>query len=260
MTAARGLNKKLQKYWLIDHPLGAFELFGAAHLAVLALVAAGAAAMLAFGRDRTDLTKKRLRAAFVTILVVNELLWHVWAFSTEQYLLKRMLPLHLCSLMVWVTVIALTTNNRRFFGLLYFLGVAGAAQALITPDAGPFGFPHFRFLQTMVSHAGVFLAGIYVVAVEAYRPTRATVWKVFAGLNVYALIVWIVNGLIGSNYLFVSGKPESASLLDFMPPWPWYLLILEGLALTLFFLLWLPFRTESGKQELPGQRRLRADG
>ncbi len=232
----------LEGYWAIDHPLGPFELFGLAHLTALAIVAVAAMAMFAYGGRISEEGRKRTRYVFALALILNELLWHLWALSTDQYTLRRMLPLHLCSAMVWLSAAVLLGNGRRMFGVIYFLGIAGAVQALLTPDAGPFGFPHFRFLQTMISHGGLFLAGVYVVAVEGYRPRLRTAVYVFVGLNVYAAAIGLINRRLGSNYLFVSGKPESASLLDLMPDWPWYIPILEVLAILILVGLWLPFR------------------
>ncbi len=236
------MDSGFEEYWGIDHALGPFQLFGSAHLTALAVVAVIAIAMFAYGGRVYGASRRRARYAFAMVLVVNEALWHQWALLTDQYTIQRMLPLHLCSVMVWFSAAALFMNARRLFGAIYFLGIAGAAQALITPDAGLYGFPHFRFLQTMISHAGVFLAGVYVVAVEGYRPTLRTALYVLAGLNVYAAVVGLINWQLGSNYLFVSGKPDSASLLDVMPDWPWYIPILEGLAVVLLVGLWLPFR------------------
>lgn len=236
-----------EEYWVIDHPLGPFQLFGGAHLTALALVAVVVVVLFTHGGHISDETRRRTRLAFAGVLVVNEALWHVWALLTDQYTIQRMLPLHLCSVMVWFSAGSLLLNARRLFGVIYFLGIAGAVQALITPDAGLYGFPHFRFIQTMISHSGVFLAGVYVVAVEGYRPTLRTALYVLAGLNAYAAVVAVINWRLGSNYLFVSGKPESSSLLDVMPEWPWYIPILEVIAAVLLVGLWLPFRRSSDR-------------
>ncbi len=46
---------------------------------------------------------------------------------------------------------------------------------------------------------------------------------------------------VGSNYLYVNGKPETPSIIDLMPAWPWYLVYLEIIALALLALLYIPF-------------------
>ncbi|MFQ6614746.1 MAG: hypothetical protein ACE5D1_07880, partial [Fidelibacterota bacterium] len=51
----------------------------------------------------------------------------------------------------------------------------------------------------------------------------------------------IINWLLGANYFFIAHKPETASIIDMMGPWPFYLLPLSLVALAIFFLSYLPF-------------------
>ena len=60
-------------------------------------------------------------------------------------------------------------------------------------------------------------------------------------LNFLLVTVGTVNFLTGGNYMFLARKPETASLLDVLGPYPWYLLSLEAVALLLFLVLYLPF-------------------
>jgi hypothetical integral membrane protein (TIGR02206 family) len=80
-----------------------------------------------------------------------------------------------------------------------------------------------------------------MVVVEKMRPTWKSLGRVMIWMNVYMLAVGGVNALLGSNYLFIARPPETASLIDLLGPWPWYLLSLEGIGLVLFLLLYLPF-------------------
>ena len=55
------------------------------------------------------------------------------------------------------------------------------------------------------------------------------------------VIIFFVNLAIGSNYLFVAGKPDFPTLLDMLAPWPWYIIELEAIAFAIFFVLYIPF-------------------
>ena len=50
-----------------------------------------------------------------------------------------------------------------------------------------------------------------------------------------------VNVLLDANYLFLREKPEGASILDALGPWPWYVIWLICLAMVLCFVCYLPF-------------------
>lgn len=48
--------------------------------------------------------------------------------------------------------------------------------------------------------------------------------------------------------MFLSHKPENASLLDVLGPYPWYILSLEGLLITLSIIVWVIFREKTAKK------------
>jgi len=55
-------------------------------------------------------------------------------------------------------------------------------------------------------------------------------------------LVATINQIYGTNYMYLCRKPKNASLLDALGSWPWYLLAGAGIALALFWLLWLPVK------------------
>lgn len=136
---------------------------------------------------------------------------------------------------------------------MYFLGIGGATQALLTPDAGIYGFPHFRFFQVIISHGAIVTAAIYMTFVDGYRPYRASLGRVALWGNIYMVVVGLINWVLGSNYLFIARKPDTPSLIDLLGPWPWYILSLELVALVLCLLLYLPYliRDRKDRPALP---------
>ncbi|MGA2504702.1 MAG: hypothetical protein ABSG01_11490 [Anaerolineales bacterium] len=57
------------------------------------------------------------------------------------------------------------------YEFVYFIGIGGAMQALLPPDTGIYGFPHYRIFQTMVSHGLLITSGICMTTVKGFRPT-----------------------------------------------------------------------------------------
>lgn len=162
-----------------------------------------------------------------------------------------MLPLHMCSMMINLAIIMLITKNYRVYEFVYFLGIAGAAQPVLTPEAGIYGLPHFRAIQTLTVHSALLLSGVYMTVIEGFRPTWRSLWRVMLFTNLYAAVVYVINLWVGSNYLFIMEKPPTASLMDFLGPWPWYLVALEAIAFVMFVLLYLPFAIKDWRAAKP---------
>jgi hypothetical integral membrane protein (TIGR02206 family) len=218
-----------------------FILFGTWHLVGLALIVLANLLLVYFGRRADERGRKFIRWALAAVLVGDEILFHLWNVTTGQWSLQTTLPLHLCSVLVWLSAYMLVTRNGAVYEFAYLLGIAGALQALLTPDAGPYGFPHFRAFQVLLSHGTIIASAVYMTLVEGFRPTWASVRRVLVGANLYMLVIFAFNLLVGSNYLFIAHKPETASLLDVLPPWPIYILFIELLGIIFCLLLYLPF-------------------
>lgn len=218
-----------------------FVLGGTAHLAALACVALLGVWLVRRFRGADEPARRRVRWALLLTLWGNELGYHAWRLAIGTWTPREMLPLHLCSLLVWADGALLLTRSRRLYEFAYFLGLAGATQALLTPDIGPYGFPHYRFAQFFVSHGILVTVALWFTLVEGHRPTWASLARVLGALVPYALVVYGVNSVVGSNYLFVNRKPSTRSLLDILPAWPGYLPFLAAIAVAACVLLYLPF-------------------
>jgi hypothetical integral membrane protein (TIGR02206 family) len=217
-----------------------FEFLGTAHLGALSFLVLLNLFLIRF-RNSSDGTKAAVRWLLALILIVNETAWHYWNYINGMWTIQTMLPLHLCSLLVWAGAWMLVTKSYKIYEFMYFMGIAGAIQVLITPDLGIYGFPHFRFFQTFLSHGLIITSAIYMTAVEGFRPTWKSMIRVAVWMNVYALIIFFVNNYIGSNYLMINHKPELPSVLDLLPPWPIYIAYMELIGVISMLLLYLPF-------------------
>ena len=183
---------------------------------------------------------KKVRLIIAILLILQELSLNIWRTYNGIWHISTSLPLHLCGIAVVLSALMLVSNNYRLYEINYFWGLGGAIQALLTPDIGLYGFPHFRFFQFFASHGLIVLATLYMTFVAGYRPEHRSVWRVFAITNIYMVFIAGFNMLTGGNYLFICSKPENGSLMDFMGPWPWYILTLEVVGIFSFYLYYSP--------------------
>jgi hypothetical integral membrane protein (TIGR02206 family) len=208
----------------LPHALG----FAGAILAVMILV-----------RFRAQLREPRrnrlARYGIASLLVASEVslyLWYTWNDAWGWFAL----PFQLCTMTLWLSVYVLLTRSRKVYEVAFFLGILGAMQALITPYL-MVTFPDFRYFHFFIAHIAIIIAGVFLTAVDGYRPTARSVFRALLWLNVLAVPAAIANAFTGYNFMFLARKPPTGSLLDWLAPWPWYIAELELIALALCFAL-----------------------
>lgn len=221
-----------------------FERFGPEHLATLAILAALALTLStlvrrsARGRGRVALAVRLGLAGFLSAGVVVALLD---ALPIRRFDWIEALPLHLCDLAVVIAILALLTRHPLAYEMLYFWGLTGTLIAAITPDVDA-GFPDFRCLSFFGLHGGVAISALVLTLGFGMRPRPRANVRAFLLTNAYAGIAALVNAAWDRNYLYLCAKPSQPSILDWMGPWPWYILAADVLAFVLFTLLMLPYR------------------
>jgi hypothetical integral membrane protein (TIGR02206 family) len=214
-----------------------FVLFGGPHLTILAAMAGVGLALGMLARRRP----KPVRLFLGAFLAINELIWYVWRVRSEGFRFPEGLPLQLCDLTLWLTVVSCLWLKQPAYELAFFAGLAGSAMAVVTPDlwAPLASYPTIYFF---LAHGGVVVALMALTIGRILRPQPGCLLRAMIVLNGYALFVGVFNFLFGTNYMYLRSKPPSASLLDYLGPWPVYIIAGELVALGLFSLLWLPFR------------------
>ncbi len=219
-----------------------FQLFSTVHLYTLAAFLFVIILLFLFRKPlRKSGINRASRVGLFLVLILSEISLQVWLSWSGYWSYQYSLPLHLSSISVILSAILLLTKSYRLFEFTYFVGVGSALQAMITPDISLYTFPHYRYIHFFVSHGGTVIANLFMVFVEGYKPTGKSIWKAFLWLNVYTMFVFTVNFLIEGNYMYISEKPVNPSIIDYLGPWPWYILSLEAIALVTFVILYLPF-------------------
>ena len=90
-----------------------FELFGTAHLIGLAFIALVNVYLVYFRDHSSAVARRNFRYGLAVVLLLNEIAWHLWNWATGQWTLQTMLPLHLCSVLVWLSAYMVISKELR---------------------------------------------------------------------------------------------------------------------------------------------------
>lgn len=222
------------------------------HVGALAVIAVAITVLVVAARRSPGAWLK----ALAVVLLLDELSWWVYVAAGGGTPGERAqpLPLQLCDVAIFIAAAALWTRHQLLVELLYFWGLAGTLQALLTPDL-PQHFPSYPYFQYYVAHGGVVGAALLLVVGMRLYPRPWAVVRVLGLTFAYAAIVGLVDLLTGSDYMYLRAKPPSPTLLDFLGPWPVYILSAAVIGLGLFAVLDSPFRlrrrTSSVNSKLP---------
>lgn len=198
-----------------------FEAFTPEHGLLLALLVAGAVALGWLGVHQQDAAgEERFRRGFAVLIPVFTVPFQVLQLLPGDFTLGTSLPIQVCDLSWMVAVYALWTRQGLAIALLYFWGLTLTVQAAVTPSLDQ-TFPDPRYFMFWGMHFLTIWAAVYLVCL-AGGPTWRGYRFALTTTAVWAAAVLGFNALTGTNYGYLSRKPDTSSLLDLLGPWPAY--------------------------------------
>lgn len=216
---------------------GKFEVYGFSHIAALVITALFVICIVLIGRRISGKQSDRVLSLALVVIIFAGMglkLGFNWYNGKPSY------PMQLCDWAALLTMFVMVYPSNRVFEPAYFWGMGGTLQALITPDV-KLDFPDIKFFTFFLLHCGVVAGVFYAIFVKKLTIARGSIKRVFIISQFYVLAALTANYLIGSNYGYLSRKPSSASILDFLGPWPYYIIGIEIIGLILFVILYTPF-------------------
>ena len=173
--------------------------------------------------------------------------FHLYQICFGYYDVTSDLPLFLCSFMA--LFIFIFTTSRRFwlFEILLFWIILGTSQGVITPDI-EVGFPSFDYFRYWIVHLGLLTIICYAIVVLKMKPKLKSVFKSFLVLQLYMVVLMVINYFLEANYSYLNKKPISGSVLDYLGDWPYYIIKVQLILVPAFMLIYFPFYIVSRKK------------
>jgi hypothetical integral membrane protein (TIGR02206 family) len=225
-----------------------FEVFSVSHFVIILLLFLVSIGIYLTREKLKEDKWRKLEIAAAISLILIEMTYHIWMSVNGNWDASHSIPLELCSVSLILSIILLLSKKKFIYEILLFTSILGASQAIFTPSLH-YDFPHFRYFHFFYTHLMSIWVSLYFTWVIGYRPTIWSVVKLFVFLNVLMPVIIYINKLVGGNYMFLSQKPDHPSLLDVLGPYPWYILSMEGLLISLSLLVWLVFRKSGNSRQ-----------
>ena len=226
-----------------------FETFGLEHNLYLIGTFTIWFLVLFTGKVILNLEQRRifvLLLIFITIsqeLIDDILRWNVGIWDVAEDL-----PLHMCGISFFTSTYALYSKNQTAFELSYFWGLAGAFQAIITPDPTRFVMDVSLFWN-FLSHGLIILNVLWMIVIDNMRCRAGSYLNTVIITNGILFIISIVNSILGGNYWFICEKPGGESPF-IMGEWPLYIIGFQISGILLLGLFYIPMiiLRKKGKQ------------
>jgi hypothetical integral membrane protein (TIGR02206 family) len=171
--------------------------------------------------------------------ILSFILENYYNYKNGYWNLQQNLPVHLCSISYFLCITTLINYKQWLAECLYYWGIAGGIQSLLTPEF-TVGMEGYNFYAYFIDHGGMLLVIIYMIVHLNFVPRPKSWLWVLGYTQLVAIGVGIINYTVSANYMYLSAKPEVSNPFV-IGEWPYYIIVLEVVALVHFWVLYLPF-------------------
>jgi hypothetical integral membrane protein (TIGR02206 family) len=217
-----------------------FSMYGPSHWAALAVFVIGSVLLVWIGHRQSE-TQARVLGR-----VLGALTAAIYAASLVYLLspptIDRSVPLRLTDLATVAAAYALWSQRQWAYALTYYWGLVLSSQALISPAFTSPDFPSLQYLAFWSMHLLVVWAAIYLTWGRGMRPTWHSFRIVVVTTATWAAVTLTFNRIAGTDYGFLNEKPATASALDVLGPWPFYILTGGALLVIVWALMTWPWQ------------------
>ena len=217
-------------------------LFGTRHIIIILVAVLLAITLSVIFYKKSERAKWILLRIIASILLFFEILSRVVNLIiansyTVESVCKIILPMHICSVAVWVLIIAVFSKNKLLLNFASIVGLIATISFLTFPAAGiNRTYISFTCLYSIVSHMLGFVASILLLTLKLTSYEFKDFWKTF--LCFVLMFAWgvLLDFVIfpGSDYMYLRNDPLELNL-----GFPYQ--ILYAVLLTIYILLvyWL---------------------
>lgn len=221
-------------------------------------------------RRATPRARAIFRYVFAALLVADELFKIANLLIMGQYLPKY-LPLHLCSINIFIICIYAFRQTETLKNFLYLCCFTGAAAALLFPSWDNLPTTSFMYWHSTTVHMLLCAFPLILVVGGETRPNIRYVPRVFGILLIFVAVALVANLIFDTNFMFLMSGDAGNPLGWFETHWGshlWGFPVIIGALLVVLYVPWIvankrqkekPVKAEQAEQASQAKRTGQAE-
>ena len=195
-----------------------FAHFGTLHLIWLFFFVLITAICCVWYNKQDQSGRERARKRIAILLVADELFKVVCLLIGGRYR-AGYLPLHLCSINIFLIAIHAWRPSKILGGYLYTVGIPGAMAALLFPSWTSLPLGNFMHLHSFTVHILLAVYPIMLLSAGDIVPDVKQVHKYLLLLVGMAIPIYGINLLLDTNFMFLMSADAGNPLYIFEQLW-----------------------------------------
>ncbi len=216
-----------------------FTHFDTAHLLWLsAFVIFTVVALLVYKR-LPDTKRTKFRRIIAGLIVAEEIIKIIF-LSSRGFYSRHYLPLHLCSINIFMIVWHSVKSNKALDNYLYAIGIPAAMMGLLFPAWTELPAWNFMSIHSFTVHILLAAYPIIVTLGGDIKPDVKCLPKALLILLGLALPVYGINLLLHTNFMFLMGTEPGSPLYFFQEKFGNHLIGFPALLIPILIIMYAP--------------------
>ena len=185
--------------------------------------------ILLYLRNKSIELKEKTSIYFAYLAIFIYVTANIFSIIFGNWTIKDFLPLHLCNISYFICILVLLNKKQWMYEWTLLLGMPSALNALITPEL-IWGSSNWSIFEYYFMHGTLILVPLYLMFIMNYKLRILSWWKTFLRAQIVFLFVFLLNLILGTNYMFLLSKPSVNNPL-IIGDWPFYILYVQLIGL-----------------------------
>ncbi|MBQ3011765.1 MAG: YwaF family protein, partial [Oscillospiraceae bacterium] len=179
-----------------------FHHYDSLHLTWLALITIFIVTLSYTYKRQTVEKRNKTRKILAAALVVDELWKMFWLTVGHRYELEY-LPLHLCSINIFLIAYHCFRPNKTLDNFLYIVCIPGALAALLFPSWSALPFANFMHVHSFTVHALLVAYPVILLVSGEIKPDIKELPKALLLLLCFGIVALAFNIVFDENFMFL---------------------------------------------------------